>query len=172
MFQLKGLDTNPRIASALEFATTAHAGQLRRYSLEPYIVHPVAVAKLVQSVDHTDDMVVAALLHDVVEDTDNTDADIRSRFGADVLDLVMQLTRPPQSFGDRQTKLDVDIARLREASREAKTIKLADIIDNVSTLAGRAPDFWQIYKAEKIELLKHLHEGDEVLYRRAVELLR
>lgn len=169
---MNALDTSPRIASALEFATVAHAGQLRRYSLEPYIVHPVAVARLVQTVDHTDAMVVAALLHDVIEDTDTTDADIRSKFGSEVLDLVMQLTRPPQSSADRRMKLDLDIARLREASREAKTIKLADIIDNVSTLAGRAPDFWQIYRAEKMELLNHLHEGDEVLYRRTAELLR
>lgn len=169
---MNALDTSPRIASALEFATAAHSGQLRRYSLEPYIVHPVAVASLVQSVDHTDDMVVAALLHDVVEDTDTTDADIRSKFGADVSDLVTQLTRPRQVSADRQAKLTLDIDRLRVASREAKTIKLADIIDNVSTLAERAPDFWEIYRVEKLELLKHLREGDDVLYRRADELLR
>lgn len=68
---------------ALEFAKTAHeaVGQRRKYSNEPYIVHPMAIARLVKTVSHTPEMVAAALLHDTVEDTNVELADIEQSFG-------------------------------------------------------------------------------------------
>jgi (p)ppGpp synthase/HD superfamily hydrolase len=75
---------------ALEFATTAHASinQRRKYTGEPYIVHPIAVAELVRSVPHTPEMIAAAYLHDVVEDTPVTIEEIREEFGPQVAELV------------------------------------------------------------------------------------
>jgi len=79
---------------ARDFATTRHAaaGQVRKYSGEPYINHPAAVVELVRSVAHTPAMLAAAWLHDTVEDTDATLDDIARYFGAEVAQLVEMLT--------------------------------------------------------------------------------
>jgi (p)ppGpp synthase/HD superfamily hydrolase len=75
---------------ALEFAIAAHASidQRRKYTGEPYIVHPIAVAALVRSVPHTPEIIAAAYLHDVVEDTPVTIEEIRAEFGDEVAALV------------------------------------------------------------------------------------
>ena len=75
---------------ARRYATRAHAeaGQRRKYTDEPYIVHPAAVAELVRSVSADDALLAAAWLHDTVEDTATTLADIESHFGSRVAQLV------------------------------------------------------------------------------------
>jgi len=77
---------------ALDFASQAHKGQFRR-SGEPYIVHPILVASIVASVTEDESMAIAALLHDVVEDTETTIEDIESMYGVDVAHLVEGLTK-------------------------------------------------------------------------------
>src|SRR5690554_5996823 len=77
---------------ALEFARKAHAEQFRKYSNEPYIVHPIRVAELVKTVSHSHDMVCAAYLHDVVEDTPVSIDEIHAEFGQGIGDLVDELT--------------------------------------------------------------------------------
>ena len=67
---------------AIEFATKAHKGQFRKYTGEPYINHPLAVMEIVRGVPgHTEEMLVAAVLHDVVEDTDVSLMEITEKFG-------------------------------------------------------------------------------------------
>ncbi|MFD1079593.1 HD domain-containing protein, partial [Longispora fulva] len=66
---------------ALEFARNAHASQLRKYTGESYIEHPIRVATMVKTVPHTTEMVCAAYLHDVVEDTPVSLEDIQRKFG-------------------------------------------------------------------------------------------
>ena len=77
---------------AIQFATEAHGDQARKYCGSPYITHPIAVAKIVESVEHTEEMVVAAILHDVVEDTPVTIDEIETEFGPVVAELVHFLT--------------------------------------------------------------------------------
>ena len=78
---------------ALQFATEAHGSQVRKYTGEPYITHPIAVADIVRTVEgHTEEMLVAAVLHDVVEDTDVTIDDICKEFGTVVGMYVEYLT--------------------------------------------------------------------------------
>lgn len=79
---------------ARRFATEAHAsaGQRRKYTDEPYIVHPAAVVELVRSVSHDDALLAAAWLHDTVEDTATTQSDIETHFGTRVASLVEMLT--------------------------------------------------------------------------------
>ena len=76
------------------FATAAHAavGQVRKYTNEPYIVHPAEVVSIVRSVPHTPEMLAAAWLHDTVEDTDVTMEVVRAEFGDAVAELVGWLT--------------------------------------------------------------------------------
>ena len=80
------------VEKALQFATAAHEGQVRKYTGEPYINHPVEVMRIVKTVSDDPAMHAAALLHDVVEDTDVTIEDIVREFGDDVAQLVDDLT--------------------------------------------------------------------------------
>ena len=149
------------------FATGAHAsvGQVRKYTGEPYISHPRAVAQLVRSVPHTRSMVCAAWLHDVVEDTGATIDDVREAFGDAVADLVEMLTdvsRPED--GNRAARKALDRAHLAKASPDAKTVKLADLIDNSRSIMAHDPQFARVYLAEKRLLLDVLTEGDPTLY--------
>ena len=81
-----------RIWRARQFATVAHQTQTRKYSGRPYIEHPLAVARMVARFDHDEDMVIAALLHDTVEDTSVTIGEIECVFGPGVAVLVNDLT--------------------------------------------------------------------------------
>jgi len=152
----------------LEFATAAHGDQKRKYTGEPYIVHPIAVAEIVKTVPHTDEMVAAALLHDVVEDTHVTIDQIQDNFGDKVAELVGWLTdisRPED--GNRRTRKALDRIHSANAPADAQTIKLADLIDNTLSIEKYDPGFYKVYKEEKIELLKVLTKGDPSLLLRA-----
>ncbi|TCU34139.1 HD domain-containing protein [Rhizobium azibense] len=157
---------------ALRFATRAHGSQLRKYTLEPYIVHPIAVAEIVRSVTHTPEMIVAALLHDIIEDTPVQLLDIKIKFGANVAQLVAWLTDISTPFhGNRAVRKELDRQHLALAPAEAKTIKLADLIDNSVSIKASDPDFWKVFRAEKIRLLDVLKEGDKTLWDRAASLV-
>lgn len=160
--------------SAKEFAAAAHAraGQLRKYTHEPYIAHPAAVVELVRSVPHTEAMLCAAWLHDVVEDTPVTIEEVAHLFGAEVASLVEMLTDVSKpSDGNRVERKALDRAHTAMASPAAKTIKLADLIDNTSSIAEHDPKFAQVYLAEKALLLDVLQEGDSTLRAMARHLL-
>ncbi len=131
-----------RIRDAFEFAWEAHLPQ-RRKSGEPYIIHPVSVARIVaEELELGADPVIAAFLHDVVEDTHYTIEDIRARFGDDVAFLVDVVTKKK---GDRvvQSK-QIDNFRQILASMQydvrALLIKLADRLHNMRTLSSMKPD--------------------------------
>ena len=83
---------SPRIEQAIEVATKAHEGQLRKTG-EPYIIHPLAVMKILQEWNMDEDTVIAGVLHDTVEDTDLTLKEIEEQFGKDVAFLVNGVTK-------------------------------------------------------------------------------
>ena len=142
----------------------AHGDQKRKYTGEPYIVHPIAVSEIVKTVPHTDEMVAAALLHDVVEDTPVTIQEIETKFGSKVAELVGWLTdtsRPEN--GNRKTRKSIDRLHSADAPAEAQTIKLADLIHNTKSIEQHDPGFWKVYKQEKIALLDVLTKGDRSL---------
>lgn len=155
---------------ALAYATLAHASidQRRKYTNENYIVHPIAVAEIVKSVPHTPEMIAAALLHDVVEDTPVTIYQLEAEFGWGVADLVDWLTdvSKPED-GNRALRKHLDWVHISTAPPAAKTIKLADLIDNTLTIKERDPDFWRVYSDEKLRLLEVLRQGDATLWARA-----
>lgn len=72
------------IQKALEYCKEKHKNQKRKYTGEPYYVHPIEVMTIVKSVDHNESMLIAALLHDTVEDTDATLGEISLLFGQEV----------------------------------------------------------------------------------------
>lgn len=171
---LTGVLASPRIAEAAMFAAEAHRGQFRKYTGLPYIHHPFAVARLVREARGSEAMAIAALLHDVVEDTPVTAAEVEAEFGTEVGDLVLALTNPwPSATGlPRQERKARNQQWLAQASAQAKTIKLADVIDNLDGLVGHDPVFARIYVPEKAALLEVLAEGDAALYARAQEAVR
>lgn len=153
---------------AIKFATKAHKGQVRKYTGEPYVTHPLAVMNLVQEVPHTTEMLIAALLHDVVEDTPVELDEIETKFGPVVGALVDGLTdvsRPED--GNRRTRKSIDRDRLAEQSGEVQTIKLADLIHNTYSIEEHDPSFYKVYKREKMDLLTVLTKGDRTLMWRA-----
>ena len=156
---------------ALLFATAAHAavGQRRKYTETPYIVHPIEVAEIVQSVNHTDAMVAAAYLHDVLEDTKVTTNVLREEFGDEITALVLWLTSLGVE-GNRAERKALDCEFLAHAPAEAQTVKLADLISNTSTIVQYDPKFAKVYLKEKLDLLGVLTKGDSELHRRAYVL--
>ncbi len=90
----KNLEPNEveEIDNAYAWARDAHEGQLR-FSGQPYIIHPIAVSKILADYGMDKDSVIAAMLHDIVEDTDATTEDVKERFGEEVASLVDGLTK-------------------------------------------------------------------------------
>src|SRR5438067_1506809 len=110
---------------ARDVATCAHLGQTRKYTGDPYIVHPATVADLVRAVPHTDEMIAAAWLHDVVEDTTTRIQTIYDMFGTVVGDLVRDLTDVSRLCdGNRSIRKGLDRDHTAQASADAQTIKL------------------------------------------------
>ena len=154
------------VERARVFATAAHAacGQLRKYTYEPYIVHPAEVVSIVSTVPHTEAMLAAAWLHDVVEDTGVTLETVRAEFGEEVADLVGWLTdvsRPEQ--GNRATRKAIDRAHTAMAPAAAQTVKLADLISNARSIMEHDETFARTYLAEKKLLLEVMTKGDATL---------
>ncbi len=152
---------------AKDFAARYHGSidQRRKYTNEPYIMHPASVVKLVRSVNHTEAMIAAAWLHDTVEDTPATLDDVERVFGGTVSALVEMLTDVSKpTDGNREKRKAIDRAHTAKASPEAKTIKLADLIDNTRSIVARDPEFAKVYLAEKVLLLEVLREGNAELW--------
>ena len=148
------------IKKARKFATRAHKGQVRKYTGEPYIVHPIAVAETVRIHGGSDEMVAAAMLHDTIEDTNVTYDDVRKEFGITVAGLVRELTDTSSpSDGNRAVRKEIDRRRLAKASADAQTIKLADLIDNTTSIVAHDPGFAKVYLKEKEALLKVMNKG-------------
>ena len=153
---------------AYGFAKAAHYGQKRRYTGEPYITHPLAVAKLVASVTDDCQMICAALLHDVIEDTAATYTIIvNAGLQGPIARLVVELTdvSKPED-GNRAVRKALDCAHLSKASANAQTIKLADLIHNAESIVKHDPKFAKIFMKEVGLLLEVLREGDRRLYAR------
>lgn len=154
------------VERAKVFATAAHAavGQTRKYTGEPYVVHPIEVSELVASVGGTEAMVAAALLHDVLEDTEVTVDVLEEQFGSEVADLVLWLTdiSKPED-GNRSTRKVLDRQHSAAAPAAAQTIKVADLISNTRTIVEFDPGFAKTYLAEKRLLLGVLTRADPTL---------
>lgn len=156
---------------AKAFATNAHKGQTRKYTGDEYITHPAAVVEIVRSITHTDAMLVAAWLHDVVEDCGVSIDTIDHEFGIVVGELVSDLTDVSKpSDGNRAKRKAIDLKHTAQASANAKTIKCADLIHNTESITKYDPDFAIVYRKEKQRLLEVLREADSTLWNRAAEL--
>lgn len=155
------------ITKAKEFATYFHRDQVRKFSGEPYIHHCEQVANLVELLGNgTEEMIAAAWLHDVIEDTEVSEDYVREEFGDTVTDLVIELTKTTSSKdgSSRKERHDIELERLSKVSLEAKTIKLADIISNCCNVTELDWKFAKVFLPEKKELVeKALQDGNKNL---------
>lgn len=155
-----------KITKAEMFAIQAHGDQKRKYTNEPYINHPMAVATLVDFINNSnEDMICASILHDVVEDTKYTLKDIEKRFGEKIAELVMWLTDISEPHhGNRAFRKQMDREHIAIAPADAQTIKLADLIDNTRSIVKHDPGFAKVYMQEKRKLLDVMDKGNKQLW--------
>lgn len=169
------------IASAWDFAVNAHGSQVRKYSNLPYVTHCDEVAAIVASTmtqyipnvlhRHGLHTICAALLHDTIEDTDATEHEIADILGWTTAALVLQVTDVSKpSDGNRAKRKAMDREHLSKAGADGKTLKLADLISNTSSITAADPAFAKVYMAEKAALLPVLVEGSPLLWHKAKSL--
>lgn len=131
------------LARAYDMAARAHAGQTRKGRMGiPYVNHPIEVAAMVAEAGADEPVVIAAVLHDVVEDSDVALGEIEAAFGAQVAAMVDALTDDP-SWSDlpRPERKRRQAERVPGAPKAVRLIKIADQTSNLSDVA-REPDAW------------------------------
>lgn len=136
-------DETGHIFSALAFAARKHSGQHRKGGMgEPYINHLIAVAELLLNTGriHDTDVIVASILHDTVEDTDTTIAEINNRFGGRTAAIVREVT-DEKGLSTAERRLS-QVRHASDLSFEARLVKLADKISNVSDIIDNPPAGW------------------------------
>ncbi|RYF22053.1 MAG: HD domain-containing protein [Flavobacteriales bacterium] len=157
------------------FAADAHAGQVRKYVNEPYIEHPVRVMYTCMSYEMPVQVLSAALLHDVIEDTEVDSHELfaflrtlyRHEDAQLILNLVIELTdvyvKNDYPFWDRRLRKAAELERLKSISPDAQTIKYADILDNSAAIAEADPKFAVVLMKEYRRQLEALSQGNKAL---------
>ncbi|MHB8346310.1 MAG: HD domain-containing protein [Acidiferrobacterales bacterium] len=133
------------ILQALQFAADRHRDQRRKdCHASPYINHPIAVAEVLCVVGGVHDAVAiaAGILHDTIEDTETTAADIEARFGQDISRVVEEVTDDKTLLPPQRKQLQIDHAHLK--SERARLVKLADKICNVRDIVEHPPHDWPV----------------------------
>lgn len=144
------------IQKSREFSRSKHEGVFRKNSEEPYFNHPDRVAAMVEEFGGDAEQIAAAYLHDVVEDTDVEIDEILKEFGPNVANLVIWLTnRCHKSHGNRKMRKMLEREFFKHAPDRAKTVKVCDIIDNISDMSLQPKSFADLYLSEKIEFYEH-----------------
>ncbi|ETP72280.1 guanosine polyphosphate synthetase/pyrophosphohydrolase [Lachnospiraceae bacterium JC7] len=140
-----------RYYEAMNFAAYAHRKQMRKGVDIPYIIHPIECSMIVSSITQDEDVIIAALLHDVIEDTEFGYEDIRERFGSRVADLVQGETEDKRRDQEKKHTWAVrkkeTIEQLSNADIDSKIICLGDKLSNIRASVRDHEDhkenFWQ-----------------------------
>lgn len=141
------------VFDALEFASQWHRGAYRKGTNIPYIVHPMSMVRYLARLDAPDELVAAAALHDLVEDTEATLQDIKHRFGPRIAALVEGASEKDKSLGWRERKvLTIDHARATD-DIELVVLKCVDKLDNLrdmrEDLSLRGEAVWERFNADQ-----------------------
>lgn len=160
------MNQNDMVMRARYFVTAAHGAvnQKRKYTGEDYIVHPIEVAEILAKLAFSPIALQAALLHDVLEDTNVSPSTLMTCFGKEVFDLVIELTKVTKpEDGNRETRMKIELDRLAKASDLAQSIKVADLISNSRSIVKHDKEFAKVYIAEKEALLDVLTRANKEL---------
>ena len=161
------------LLQALAFSAHKHKDQRRKdVDSSPYINHPISLASILCNEGHvTDiDVICGALLHDTVEDTDTTAAELEDRFGPIIRDIVMDVT--DDKTLDKPDRKRLQIEHAAHISEQAKLVKLADKISNLRDVVENPPPAWSLERrqgyfdwAKKvIDQLRGTHESLEAIF--------
>jgi guanosine-3',5'-bis(diphosphate) 3'-pyrophosphohydrolase len=138
------------ILKALRFAAEKHNSQRRKDSRSsPYINHPIGVAETLWTVGEVRDvnLLVAAILHDTIEDTNTTVDEIKTEFGEEVLNLVLEVTDDKSL--PKQTRKQLQIEHAPHKSEKAKLLKIADKINNIRDIIKSPPSNWSLERRQE-----------------------
>lgn len=164
-----------------DFAAVAHGKQMRKYTPEPYIVHPERVMQICRAFSDQMPVLAAALLHDVLEDTPVTEAQLLQFLegimgppeAQETLHLVIELTdvftKSAYPQWNRKVRKEKESFRLSRVSGAAQTVKYADIIDNCREILKHDRQFGPRFLGECRQLLSEMKDGHPVLYRQALD---
>jgi guanosine-3',5'-bis(diphosphate) 3'-pyrophosphohydrolase len=133
------------VLKAMAFAAAKHRDQRRKDAgASPYINHPIALAEVLWHEGAVRDPVIiaAALLHDTIEDTETTPAELTGAFGASVTAVVEEVT--DVKWLSKRARKELQVARARRASIRAKLVKLADKICNLRDILASPPKDWSV----------------------------
>lgn len=147
------LDVPIRFVAAVAFAAEKHRHQRRKDAeASPYINHPLALAQVLASIGGIRelDVLCAAVLHDTLEDTETTVAELIQHFGAEIAAIVQEVTDDKSLSKAKRKQLQIEHAA--HASRQAQLVKLADKICNVQDILGAPPADWS--STRRIEYLQ------------------
>ncbi|RYY96182.1 MAG: HD domain-containing protein [Chitinophagaceae bacterium] len=175
---------DPVLVLIRDFADNAHGGQLRRYTPERYIVHPVRVMERCAELGATRAQQAAALLHDVLEDT-RVDEEELLRFLRSVLNgeealqtlqLVVELTDVYTTAAypqwKRRRRKEAETERMAAISGAAQTVKYADILDNAREIVRHDPNFAPKFLKECRQALRVMTAGDGALRAEALRVVQ
>ena len=131
-----------KLLHAISFAANKHRNQRRKNAEKtPYINHPIDVAQSLSNANVTDvNTLMAAVLHDTIEDTNTTYSELVSTFGSEVADIVMEVTDDKSLDKSVRKRLQIEHAKI--ASVPAKLVKLADKLSNTLDLLTNPPVSW------------------------------
>lgn len=140
-------DAVTTILRAAQFAARKHKDQRRKDAASsPYINHPLSLANILREEGKVDDVcvIVAALLHDTIEDTQTDYDEIRGQFGAEVAEIVAEVT--DTKWLKKTSRKRLQISKAARASSGAKLVKLADKISNLRDIVARPPSNWSLQR--------------------------
>lgn len=165
------------LLKALRFAAEKHSDQRRKNAkASPYINHPIQVAEILWRVADVRDeiLLVAAILHDTIEDTDAKPEDVRTEFGEEVLALVMEVTDDKSL--PKATRKQLQVEHAPQKSYRAKLLKIADKISNVGDIISTPPRDWSLERRKEYllwteQVVAGLRGVNEKLERQYDELL-
>ncbi len=172
------LSMNPhRYEEALKFAMRAHEGQLRKGSDIPYITHPVSVSAILAQHGYGEELIIASLLHDVLEDTAITPVELEKRFGEDIALLVCGVTEEkrdaqglPRAWEIRKEET---LWHAGSAEEQVVALKAADALHNVDCLIrdlrATGDDIWKRFKRGKEHQLDYYRRLSSIILERLGE---
>ncbi|RZK50723.1 MAG: bifunctional (p)ppGpp synthetase/guanosine-3',5'-bis(diphosphate) 3'-pyrophosphohydrolase [Pedobacter sp.] len=177
------MDTVSLLEKIRVFADEVHGEQLRKYTPERYIVHPVRVMELCREYDNRLEILAAAFLHDVVEDTPVSLLEIETflktlmpaQQAKKIRKLVDELTdvyiKQDYPHLNRNKRKELENERLSKVSADAQTIKYADLIDNCLDIVPHDPGLGRKFISEALALLSKATQGNADLRKRAIQII-
>ena len=150
------------INKAIEFATKAHEGQVRKGTKRPYIVHPIEVGDIVSTMTRDEEVISAAVLHDTIEDCEGITKELLAReFSERVADIVVQESEDKsRTWMERKS---ATITHIRTAPREVQMVALADKLSNMRDINRDYPvvgeELWNRFRMKNKEIIGWYYKG-------------